>query len=101
MSATRDSTVSDPAPASTTGGEKLTLRSLHLRGLLVTLAGVSLGVPMLWGAVQGLYLALQVQTIDPAGQLGDLALIVSIGAFGSIIAAPIAGALSASIHRSG
>jgi MFS family permease len=94
MSTTPDSTVSDPGLSSTDGGEKVTLRSLHLRGLLVTLGAVALVVPMLWGAVQGLYLALQVQTIDPAGKIGDLALIVGIGAFGSIVAAPIGGALS-------
>ncbi|MEY9853231.1 MFS family permease [Leifsonia sp. EB41] len=94
MSATPDSTVSDPAMGGATGAETPTLRALKLRGLLVTLASVALVVPMLWGAVQGLYLALQVQTIDPAGKLGDLALIVGIGALGSIVAAPIAGALS-------
>jgi MFS family permease len=94
MSTTPDSVVSNPAPAATMSGEKETLRSLHLRPLLFTLGGVALVVPMLWGAVQGLFLAIQVQTIDPAGKIGALALIIGIGAIGSIVAAPIAGALS-------
>jgi MFS family permease len=84
-----ESTVSDPPVT-----EKPTLRSLHLRGLLVTFTAVALVVPTLLGLVQGLYLALQVQKIDPAGQLGDLALIVSIGAFVAIFASPISGVLS-------
>ena len=94
MSTTPDSAVSGPAPASATNGREETLRSLRLRPLLFTLGGVALVVPMLWGAVQGLFLAIQVQTIDPAGKIGALALIVGFGALGSIVAAPIAGALS-------
>jgi MFS family permease len=89
-----ESTVSDSGPTATLLGEKATLRSLHLRGLLVTFAGVSFAVPTLIGLVQGLYLALQVQKIDPTGQLGDLALIVSTGAFVAIFASPISGVLS-------
>jgi MFS family permease len=94
MSNPLDSTVSDQAPVSAPANEKLTLRSLRLRGLLVTFAAVSLAVPTLIGLVQGLFLALQVQKIDPTGQLGDLALIVSIGAFVAIFASPVSGVLS-------
>lgn len=75
-------------------GDKPTLKSLRLRGLLVTLAATGLTLTILWGAIQGIFLALQVQTIDPKGQVGSLALIVGIGAIGAMVMAPIAGTLT-------
>ncbi len=71
-----------------------TLKSLGLRKLLVTLPLAIASFTVFWGAVQFILIPIQVQTIDPEGQAGSLALIVGIGAISSMIAAPIAGALS-------
>ena len=70
------------------------LRQLKLWGLIITLGLASAGVAVLWGAVQSVFLALQVQRIDPNGAVGGLSLIVGIGAIAAMLGAPIAGTLS-------
>lgn len=73
---------------------KVSLKALKLRGLLVTVATTSITLTLLWGAVQSIFLAIQVQRIDPAGQVGSLALIIGVGAIAAMIAAPIVGTLT-------
>ena len=68
-----------------------TLKSLGLRKLFATLPLAIASFTVFWGAVQFVLIPIQVQTIDPEGQAGSLALIVGVGAISSMIAAPIAG----------
>ena len=79
----------DPRPA-----EATSLKSLRLRGLLATLTSTNLVLCIFWGAIQSIFLAIQVQNIDPNGSAGALALIVGIGAIGAMVAAPVVGALT-------
>jgi MFS family permease len=70
------------------------LRELRLVGLLTTLF-VGAGVLFLfWTVLQSVFLALQVQRLDPEGAAGALALVIGVGAIGALVSAPIAGALS-------
>lgn len=71
-----------------------TLKALGLRNLFVTLPLAILSFSVFWGGVQGVLLPIQVQRIDPEGQDAALALIIGMGAIASMIAAPIAGALT-------
>jgi len=70
------------------------LAALHLRGLLATVATTNIALTLVWGAVQSIFLAVQVQAIDPAGAAGNLAIVVGIGSIGAMAGAPIAGVLS-------
>lgn len=70
------------------------LKQLGLRKLLLTLPLAIAGFTLFWGAVQSILIPLQVQAIDPEAQTSALSLIVGIGAISSMIAAPIAGALT-------
>lgn len=76
------------------GNGPATLKTLRLRNLFLTLPLAILGFSVFWGAVQGIFLPLQVQAIDGAEQNSALALIVSFGAIASMVAAPIAGTLT-------
>lgn len=79
-----------PAQGATTPS----LRELRLVGLLVTLGLAAVSLFLFWTALQSVFLALQVQKIDPNGAAGGLAFVIGIGAFGALFTAPIAGALS-------
>lgn len=70
------------------------LREEGLTGLLATLALGAVVLFLFWTALQSVFLALQVQRIDPEGAAGGLAFVIGIGAIGALIAAPVAGALS-------
>jgi MFS family permease len=70
------------------------LASLRLRTLFVTLPLAILSFSVFWGGVQGVLLPIQVQQIDPASQNESLAFIIGMGAIASMVAAPIAGALT-------
>lgn len=70
------------------------LRESGLVPLLCTLVFAAAVLFLFWTALQGVFLALQVKKIDPAGAAGGLAFVVAIGAIGALIAAPVAGALS-------
>lgn len=70
------------------------LKSLGLRNLFVTLPLAILSFSVFWGGVQGVLLPIQVQAIDREGQDAALALIIGMGAIASMVAAPIAGALT-------
>ena len=93
LSDSSDSTVSTEL-TNTASPKAPSLRSLGLRGLLATIATAILALCILWGALQGIFLALQVQTIDPKGAAQSLAVVVGVGAMGSMIASPIAGMLT-------
>ncbi|WP_033294003.1 MFS transporter [Amycolatopsis jejuensis] len=71
-----------------------TLKSLGLRKLLATLPLVIASFSVFWGAVSSVFIPIQVQAIDPAGQAGSLALVVGVGAIAAIVGAPIAGAVT-------
>lgn len=82
----------DSAPEAVT--KKQSLKSLGLRGLLGSLTTLILTLGVTWGAITGLLLAIQVQTIDPQGYIGSLAVIVGSGAVAAMLAAPIAGTIT-------
>ena len=63
------------------------------RALLCTMFAANLGMSTLWGSISAIFLALQLQELNPDNKVG-LTLAISIGAIGSMIAAPIAGTLS-------
>jgi MFS family permease len=65
-----------------------------LRRLLWWLVPANLGIFILWGAIPGILLALQVQFLDPAHKVQNLAIVATIGAFCAMVAQPIAGAVS-------
>lgn len=71
-----------------------TLKSLGLRNLFVTLPLAILSFSVFWGGVQGVLLPIQVQSIDSAAQNESLAFIIGMGAIASMVAAPIAGAVT-------
>jgi MFS family permease len=70
------------------------MRDLALGPLLATLVFAAIVLFVFWTALQSVFLALQIQKIDPEGAAGGLAFIVGIGAIGALFSAPIAGALS-------
>lgn len=82
--------IDDVRPQGTTAG----LRELRLVGLLSTIVLSATVLFLFWTALQSVFLALQVQRIDPGGAAGGLALVIGIGAIGALLSAPIAGALS-------
>lgn len=92
MSTTHGETARPDLTALSSG--RPTLKSLGLRNLFVTLPLAILGFSVFWGGVQGIFLPLQVQAIESVDRNGALALIVGLGAVASMIAAPIAGALT-------
>jgi MFS family permease len=94
MTAIPESTSPSDLGETAAGGASTSLRTLRLRGLLVTLSVAELVLCLFWGAIQSIFLALQVQRINADGAAGALALIVGIGAIGAMVGAPIAGALT-------
>lgn len=65
-----------------------------LRKLLLWLLPANISIFILWGAIPGLLLALQVAAIDEENKVANLALVTTIGAFAAMIAQPVAGAIS-------
>src|SRR5690349_19939354 len=62
--------------------------------LLAWIAPASVVVSMLWGAVPGILLPIQLQLMDAPNKEANLAIVLSISSFGALIAAPIAGQVS-------
>src|SRR5699024_10612431 len=60
-----------------------------LRRLLLWLAPTYLVLFALWGAVPGILLALQVERLDPAQKVANLALVTTCGALVSMLALPV------------
>ena len=69
-----------------------------VRGSMTRLLGwiipANLSIFILWGAIPGVLLPLQVTGLDPANKVASLALVTTIGAFAAMIAQPVAGAIS-------
>jgi len=69
-----------------------------IRGSMTRLLGwivpANLSIFILWGAIPGVLLPLQVTGLDPANKVANLALVTTIGAFAAMIAQPVAGAIS-------
>ena len=69
-----------------------------VRGSMTRLLGwiipANLSIFILWGAIPGVLLPLQVTGLDPANKVANLALVTTIGAFAAMIAQPVAGAIS-------
>jgi MFS family permease len=64
------------------------------RPLLWTMFLANFGVSTLWGSIGSIFLAVQLQTLNPDDKVGSFSLAISIGAFAGMIAAPIVGTLS-------
>ncbi|XVU21298.1 MFS transporter [Actinoplanes sp. CA-054009] len=64
------------------------------RRLVFSIFPANIGVYLLWGAIPGILLPLQVEQIDPDGKAGSLALVTTAGAFAAMLAQPLAGTLS-------
>jgi MFS family permease len=89
-------TASAPAPALEADGieEPPPLVKGSIRRLLGWIIPANLSIFILWGAIPGVLLPLQVEGIDPANKIGNLAVITTIGAFVAMIAQPVAGMIS-------
>lgn len=70
----------------------------RLRRLLIWLLPANLGVFVLWGAIPAVLLPLQIDAIDPARKVANLATVTTAGAFSAMIAQPVAGAISDRTH---
>ncbi|MFT4029210.1 MAG: MFS transporter [Protaetiibacter sp.] len=62
--------------------------------LLLWMLPANISIFILWGAIPGLLLALQVAAIDEENKVANLALVTTIGAFAAMVAQPVAGAIS-------
>jgi MFS family permease len=65
-----------------------------LRRLLLWFVPGSLGIFLLWGAIPTVLLPLQVEQLDPANKVANLAIVTTIGALAAMIAQPVAGTIS-------
>jgi len=86
-----------PTGAGPTGAGPGTTRpplTRPLRRLLVSLFPANLSVFLLWGAVPGILLPLQVEHINPHDKAANLAIVTTIGAVAAMLAQPLAGTLS-------
>ena len=90
LTATLDT--SSPAPPTL---EKLpSLKSLRLRGLVVTLPLVMLGFCLVASAFSGIFVAIQIRQIDPENFIGSFALVIGVGSITAMISTPIIGTIS-------
>ncbi|WP_328467755.1 MFS transporter [Actinoplanes sp. NBC_00393] len=65
-----------------------------LRRLKLTLFPANVGMFLLWGAIPGILLPLQIEDLDPANKAANLAVVATFGAFVAMLAQPLAGTLS-------
>ena len=65
-----------------------------IRRLLGWIIPANISIFIIWGAVPGLLLPLQLTAIDPANKIVNLAVISTVGALAAMIAQPVAGLLS-------
>lgn len=79
--------------AETPADERVRIRG-PLRRLLIWLIPTNLAVFLLWGAIPGVLLPIQVTGIDPDNKVANLAIVTTIGALAAMLAQPIAGAIS-------
>lgn len=97
VGATLAGTVESPGfnatPAEAAKAKKV--RAPGLRKLMWSMLVANIGIFLIWGAVPGILLPLQVEGITgTAGKAGALAVIATIGAFAAMVAQPIAGLVS-------
>lgn len=74
-------------------GTKMKIRG-PLARLLPSLLIGNLAMTLMWTAVPGVFIPLQVQGIDPAGKAAALGVILAVGAFAAAIAQPLIGTFS-------
>lgn len=65
-----------------------------VRRLLGWIIPANISIFLIWGAVPGILLPLQIEGIDPANKLANLSVVMTISAFAAMLAQPIAGLLS-------
>jgi len=65
-----------------------------LRRLLGWIIPTNISIFIIWGAVPGLLLPLQVAGIDPVNKIANIAVVMTVSAFAAMLAQPIAGLLS-------
>lgn len=73
--------------------EKTKIRG-SLRRLLLWLIPANIGLFVVYGAVPGVLLPLQITAIDPANKVANVAIVTTIGALAALLTQPIAGAVS-------
>jgi MFS family permease len=73
--------------------EKVPIRG-PLRKLTISNLVTNVGIFMLWGAIPGVLLPLQIKGIDPSHKVENAAIVLTIGAFVAMLAQPIAGVVS-------
>ncbi|MFI9776791.1 MFS transporter [Streptomyces sp. NPDC051956] len=85
-----------PAPSSASASSAPTDTALRgpLRRLLLTSPPANVSMYLLWGALPGILLPLQVAELDSANKTGNLAVITTLGALAAMLTQPLAGALS-------
>src|SRR5215218_2473388 len=88
-----DSTLVSTSPAAVLGEERVRIRG-PLRKLLLWFIPANLFLFLLWGAIPGVLLPLQVAGVDPDNKIANLAVVSTIGAFAAMLAQPIFGAIS-------
>ena len=65
-----------------------------LKRLLGSIIPANISIFLIWGAVPGILLPLQIAGIDPENKIANLAVISTVGALAAMIAQPIAGLIS-------
>jgi MFS family permease len=80
-------------PADVTTAERVRIQG-PLRSLLLWFVPGTLGIFILWGAIPTVLLPLQVEQLDPANKVANLAIVTTIGALAAMIAQPVAGTIS-------
>jgi len=65
-----------------------------LRRLLLWFVPGALGIYVLWGAIPGILLPVQIEGIDAENKVANLAIATTIGAFVAMIVQPVAGTIS-------
>lgn len=86
-------TSTPPAADGTQPAERVRIQG-PLRSLLLWFMPGTLGIFILWGAIPTVLLPLQVEQLDPANKVANLAIVTTIGALAAMIAQPVAGTIS-------
>ncbi|WP_405784698.1 MFS transporter [Streptomyces sp. NBC_01378] len=82
-------------PAGPAGSAAPQVDGRALRRLMACIGPAQLGIALVWGAVPGTLLALQVQrTVGEGAKVGTLAVVTTAGALVAMVAQPVAGAVS-------
>ncbi len=90
MSTTSNPPVADAALAET---DRVRIQG-PLRSLLLWFMPGTLGIFILWGAIPTVLLPLQVEQLDAANKVANLAIVTTVGALAAMIMQPVAGTIS-------